>query len=79
MTTEKPKSLLEFAAGDKHASAWLLRQPEASSIVAGYHQGVRVTTIRLWLIREMGYTDKQLPSADQLGRYLRNNHPKDDE
>jgi hypothetical protein len=78
MTTKESKSLLEFAQGDRHDSAWLMRQPEAPDIIEGYHAGVKVTTIRRWLIRERGYTDNQLPSADLMGRYLRNNHPRDD-
>lgn len=78
MTPKESKGLLEFAQGDKHDSAWLMRQSEAADIIEGYHAGVRVTTIRLWLIRERGYADAQLPSADLLGRYLRNNYPRDD-
>ena len=78
MTTE-PKSLREFAANDRHDVPWLAKQDIWPAVVDGYHEGIRVTTIRQWLLRECGFADKALPSAERLQRYLRANHPKDDE
>lgn len=74
MTTESPKSLLEFANTDRRPIEWLTEQEVWPEVVAGYRDGVKVTTIRLWLVRERGFTDKQLPSADSMRRYLSNNH-----
>ena len=80
MTAEsKPRSLQEFAANDRHDVPWLARQGIWPAVVDGYHEGIRVTTIRQWLLRECGFADKALPSAERLQRYLRANHPKDDE
>ena len=73
----KPKSLLEFATGDRRDIAWLTQRPEWPDCVAGYKDGVRPYTIRNWLVRECGYNDKQLPSADTIARELRNNHERD--
>ena len=79
MTIENPKSLREFAGNDRHDVQWLARQPIWPSVVDGYQDGIRATTIRQWLVRECGFADKALPSADSIQRYLRTNHPKDDE
>jgi hypothetical protein len=73
-----PKSLTEFATSDRRDVAWLAKQEVWSEVVAGYRDGVQCSTIRLWLIRERGYNDKQLPSAESIARHLRNNHPRDD-
>lgn len=81
MTTEPntAKTLLEFATSDRRTMDWVAAQAVWPEVVQGYHDGVRATTIRAWLIREKGFTDKQLPSGDSFARFLRNNHPKDDE
>lgn len=78
MTAEAPKSLIEFATSDRRDVAWLTQQEVWPEVVAGYQDGVKTTTIRLWLVRERGFSDKQLPSADAMARYLRNNHPRED-
>jgi hypothetical protein len=80
MTTEgAPKSLIEFATTDRRDVTWLAQQDVWPEVVAGYRDGVKVTTIRLWLVRERGFHDKQLPSPETLARYLRNNYPRDDQ
>jgi hypothetical protein len=74
-----PKSLIEFATSDRRDVAWLTKQEVWPEVVAGYQDGIVTPTIRLWLIRERGFSDKQLPSGDAIARYLRNNHPRDDQ
>jgi hypothetical protein len=66
------KSLEEFAASvDRRTMAWLEQQPEWDELVAGYRNGIKCTTLRAWLVRERGYSDKQLPSAESISRTLR--------
>ena len=78
MTTQStPKTLAEFANNDRRDLSWLDQQPIWPDVVAGYHQGIKVTTIRRWLVAEHGFTDKQLPSAESIARHLRYNYPKD--
>ena len=79
MASETPKSLLDFATTDRRDVAWLSEQAVWPECVDGYHDGVKVTTIRQWLIRERGFSDKQLPSAETMARHLRNNFPKEEQ
>ena len=79
MTTEhKPKTLAEFANNDRRDVGWLEQQPIWPDVVEGYRQGVKVTTIRRWLVSEHGFTDKQLPSPETIARHLRYNYSRDD-
>lgn len=72
----KTSSLAAFAGDMKRDMDWLSQQPEWDELLEGYQAGINPATIRRWLIREKGYSDKALPSQESIGRYLRNNHAR---
>jgi len=76
MDKEAPTSLAAFAGDVKMTAAQLAEKPEWTEVVEGYQAGIAPTTIRRWLVREKGYADKALPSAESIGKYLRNNHAR---
>jgi hypothetical protein len=76
MPEAKKQSLAEFAGDQKRDAEWLSRQPVCAEVVQGYHDGIAVPVIRMWLVRERGFNDKQLPSEEAIRRYLRTNHAR---